>query len=393
MKFHYYDSIENSYQEKFLEQVREFNEPNITCVATEKIHGSNLSLISDGSSTVRVAKRGSFLGESALSIFNRADIIYEKYKKIMPQLFQVTKDIVRDMYNVEITSMNLFGEIFGGYYPSVKSVPSGVKPVQKGVAYTNTIEFAAFDIYVTYEKGIKKEEEEEEEEEADEERADEEEQDHSDFSLCASSFYVDFSVFCCILDTFFNMTGIQILRVPVVAEGSFEDMLNIDVNTLNSTIPMLCGLPEVENNIAEGVVIRGKEVNLLDQFHHRILLKQKSNKFSENVGNKRVNSNIKMPKSDTPEQLERNAALSKLFEDFPVDSYDCLPRFSSVASKHTKQELCIKGTYLYARDICDDYLKDVKGNYDESLIRDKDVLKFIIMNLGSKVADEYINKL
>jgi len=120
MKFHHYASIENTYQDKFIKEIHEFNDPAIICVATEKIHGSNLSFIFDGTDDIRIAKRSSFIEKASLHLFNRADLIYEKYAKMIPELFQITKTIVLEKYNAETTSMHLYSEIFGGYYPFLK---------------------------------------------------------------------------------------------------------------------------------------------------------------------------------------------------------------------------------------------------------------------------------
>lgn len=104
------------------------------CV-TEKVHGANLQITTDGKSVV-LGKRSAFLTDKEYSTFFKAEVIREKFSQNVLALFTLLG---------ASKTLAVFGEIFGGYYPGH---PRKMSPVQKGIWYTNGIEFYAFDISV-----------------------------------------------------------------------------------------------------------------------------------------------------------------------------------------------------------------------------------------------------
>lgn len=67
--------------------------------------------------------------------------------------------------------------------------------------------------------------------------------------------------------------------VPILARGTFEEMFNFNPR-FDSTIPELLGLPRLENNIAEGIVIRTNENKFLHKTDKRVILKNKNIEFA-----------------------------------------------------------------------------------------------------------------
>jgi hypothetical protein len=63
MGFKKYNSIENSYREKFLEKIKSIVPPTEKWVVTEKIHGSNFSFIYDVEN-LTCAKRTGLINEN-----------------------------------------------------------------------------------------------------------------------------------------------------------------------------------------------------------------------------------------------------------------------------------------------------------------------------------------
>lgn len=125
----------------------------------------------------------------------------------------------------EVEIIQIYGEYYGGSWPeNHPNFMKGPKAVQKGVYYTPNHEFIVFDIKVT---------------------------------TPTSSFWID------VLDIpkFLNQ---KFMHVPVYAKGTFEEMLAIET-VIDSTIPELLGLPRLEKNIIEGMVLRPNK-NLTNSF-------------------------------------------------------------------------------------------------------------------------------
>jgi Rnl2 family RNA ligase len=126
MNFRKYSSIENGYREKFIHQI--IQHPDFHTVqwqVTEKIHGSNLSFITNGNK-VKIAKRSGFTDGS----FFGCHEVLEKYRNNIIGLFH------RMNLGLTYSHIQVFGELFG-------------PGIQKGVDYGNEKDFAAFDILVT----------------------------------------------------------------------------------------------------------------------------------------------------------------------------------------------------------------------------------------------------
>ncbi len=102
-------------------------------VVTEKIHGANFGIVTDGLE-VKFAKRKQFLDDGE-DFFG--------YQLLQNQLIIKTKEIFK-ILQVEKTSLQkifIYGELFGGEYPHPKLTPiCGVQAIQTGVYYSPNIE-------------------------------------------------------------------------------------------------------------------------------------------------------------------------------------------------------------------------------------------------------------
>ncbi len=135
MEFTKYNSIENldKKHQLFLTYNIPFLSNDVPFVVTEKVHGANLGLWTDGK-TILVSKRNGF--EPDPKSFFRSDVVLENYRPRVLDLFQSLKDKRDFKYLV------LFGEIYGGNYCGTREYPA----VQGRVSYTPDIEFYPFDI-------------------------------------------------------------------------------------------------------------------------------------------------------------------------------------------------------------------------------------------------------
>ena len=129
----------------------------------------------------------------------------------------------------------VFGELLGGHYPEA-GVVKGSKKVQKGVYYTNINEFYAFDIVVD-----------------------------------GKYLNVDDA------NTILGKHGFVFART--LFRGTYHECLEQN-ETFQSTIPALYGMKPIEDNLAEGLVIRPVEARFLAG-GSRVILKKKAAAFSE----------------------------------------------------------------------------------------------------------------
>ena len=245
IQFSHYESIDNL-NEKSIKPFLNNGMGELEWVAMEKIHGSNLSFITNGIN-IHVAKRGGIIGD-AENFFNAQQLV-KKYKNDILEIFVRVKNLVPKVGQIQI-----YGEMYGGVYPGFEQK---VKPVQRGIYYRPEIDFIAFDIKVN--------------------SSDE------NFYLSNKEFERLFS-------------GLKIDTVPVLARGKLADLIQLSP-VFPTTIPTLFKLPEVPNNMAEGYVFKlNKRVSATDD---RPIVKSKNGKFDE------VTSTNIMTKLTTPNTYHR----------------------------------------------------------------------------------------
>jgi Rnl2 family RNA ligase len=227
MKFKKYSSIENAYRQKVVDNLMTYN-PKGPYVVQEKIHGANFAIYVDESG-VKYAKRSGFIDNPAS--FYRADIIAEKYGEKAQKLF----DYVQNPLSDEEVTLSIHGEIYGGSYPhkDVEAIKGGAKKVQSGVFYCPEVEFIAFDLKL-------------------------------------NGDYISIETMNTLLDEF------NIPRLKVLKEGTLKECLEYP-NEFNSN---LHGLPELEDNTCEGVVIKSIDPDRMPN-GDRYILKNKNAKWSE----------------------------------------------------------------------------------------------------------------
>ena len=104
MQFKKYNSIENSFQEDFIKSIIDQGYENIEYVVQEKVHGANLSFITDGKAIIS-AKRTELISEG--EAFFNSKTVQEKYSEKLLSLF----NDLSSLYNCK--AINVFGELFG----------------------------------------------------------------------------------------------------------------------------------------------------------------------------------------------------------------------------------------------------------------------------------------
>lgn len=181
-------------------------------IVTEKIHGANFCLATDGAQ-VRCAKRKGWLSEGE-DFFGHTGLL-ARLRDPVRDLFHRVKAI-----DSSTDVVFLYAELFGGGYPhpAVRPVP-GVQPVQTGCWYAPGIELCALDVGVarTGEEG---------------------------------RGYLEQDAAARVCDE------AQIPFARPLFRGSYEDAFAFPIG-FETTIPALLGLPSLgPTNKAEGVVLK-----------------------------------------------------------------------------------------------------------------------------------------
>lgn len=309
--FKKYSSVENTFDDEYMEKVRREVPQDTVFVVQEKVHGSNVSFVCalpDGE--MHFGKRTSFVEEDE-HFFNWKEFV-PKYENRIRKVCSLVKE-----YVPEAVSCNIFGEMFGGSYPhpDVKRCP-GLPSIQKGVFYCPSHEFYGFDIFCV---------------------------------TPSSAYYLPVDT----VGKIFSLAGI--LYAETLFEGGLDDCLHYS-NAFPSTIPSKLGLPPLEDNICEGIVIRPKvPINLSSGA--RVIIKSKNARFAEKKAHR-----DKVPQKS----VEYTEELSLLLSN--VADYITEPRIGNVTSKVGQMVFPRefgKMLGLYSKDVIEDFLKGYGTDYYE----------------------------
>ena len=233
LEFKKYNSIENTYNKEFMEKIKIEGFESLQYVVQEKVHGANCSFITDGQ-TVQFAKRTGLV-EAGEKFYNYEELL-ERYRERVIGLYHLIKEKYTDTESVSI-----YGEMFGGKYPHPDIInDTRIMCIQKGVFYSPNHEFYGFDLYVCG---------------------------------AENNRYLSVNE----MNRFFEEGGF--FYAETLLEGSLEKCL-LYPNAFQSRIAEWMGLPPIEDNICEGVVIRPVET-VFFRNGSRLLLKNKNSKFSE----------------------------------------------------------------------------------------------------------------
>jgi Rnl2 family RNA ligase len=236
-KFHKYERMEDSTKSVEGREIHKIKE----WVVLEKIHGANLSLTiwqkTPDTVGVKIARRNDYLKDSErfFGLETQADL--------QGQLHAGCHHVWASL-PVKPDSLTIFGELFGGFYPhpSIPPIVNAIS-VQKEVAYCPDMKFFAYDI--CQRNGDKLE-------------------------------YMDYDQ----VITLLSNAGISFCQPLLI--GTFEEAFHYPLG-FETKLPQMFGLPSVDNNLAEGVVVKPVKNTVLDtpKGPKRLIFKRKIEKFSE----------------------------------------------------------------------------------------------------------------
>ena len=327
LEFKKYSSIENSFSREFMEHVVAEMPQDLEYVVQEKVHGANTSFLCDGE-TLRFAKRTSMLEEGE-QFYDYPELL-ERYRDRVLKLF----GDIKAKYP-EVTHISVFGEMFGGLYPhdGVKTKQK-VSLIQRGVCYTPDHEFYGFDIYLFTEAG-------------------------------GRFLPVDE------VNEIFETNGF--FYAKTLFRGTLTECLK-QPNAFQSKIAEWLGLPAIEDNICEGIVIRPVTPMYLRN-GSRVLIKSKNERFAERKSAKR---RTKLFIEPVPYSEELKALIVE------GETYVTENRLANVVSHigevHFPKDFG-KVMGLFSKDVLEDFLKEHGNLYavlekSEQKLLNKELNKF-----------------
>ena len=320
MQFRKYQDIDNSDRKKTLDFFFAENATEGRFVVQEKAHGANLSFWYDGA-VLQSAKRGGFIDGD----FYNYKPVEERNAGHVKRAWELLKE-----KGLSFEIMAVYGELIGGTYPHPDvERDKGATKVQKGIFYSPRNEFYAIDLALDYQ-------------------------------------FVDIETF----EEIMEKSGF--LYAKTLFSGTFQECLEHS-NQFPSKIPEWLGLPPIDGNVCEGVVIKPAQPRILAD-KSRAVLKNKNEKWAEKA--------MKRDRqSKPPVELSQEAAdLLAEMESLVVEN-----RLRNVLSKFGPVKDKDFGTLiqLFSADVLEDFGKDHEGKF-ESL--QKSERKQLTKTLGQSCA-------
>lgn len=329
-KFKRFSSIDNIQRTDLVQKMQLLNSEAFQgrWIATEKIHGSNYSLwIND--LEFRCGKRTGLLAQDGGSFYGDHNVIPDLQPK-MQRLLELCKKKKFVPGNPTVT---VYGEIFGGRYPHADVEPvKGAKKVQNQVWYSPKNEFMAFSLVVRDEEHTR---------------------------------WISF------IERHVLLLEVGIRHVPVIEIGTFEEVCKVS-NEFHTQIPEIFGLPQIKDNICEGVVLEPTIPAFLPN-GERIVLKNKNAKFTEKSHEK----TSKSPKEVPPE-------VARLFTDLSL--YITENRLRNVLSKIGPIEDQKKAFGMIIKPFGEDILEDFQKDFPEFKIMEKKNQKLVTKGMNTQTA-------
>lgn len=338
MEFKKYNSIENSYQDDFISSITEQGFGDLEYVVQEKVHGANLSFITDGQNILS-AKRTELILDN--EEFYNSKIVLANYKDKILNLHKVISA------DINTKTVKIFGEIFGGGYPH-PNIPKDdtAKLVQRGIYYCPQNDFYAFDILLDNDK------------------------------------YLDVEP----ANTYFEKFGF--VYAKTLYKGTLKDCLTYS-NMFKTTIPTEYKLPELDGNICEGVVVRPTQATFFRN-GSRVIIKNKNEKWSEN--NNYIDKAILRKLLHEGEELSEEASFlcEEVYKLITQNRLDNL--ISKIGEVNPKKDYG-KVLGLYNKDTLTDFLKNFQDKYNALEKQEsKSVNKFLNKHAGQLIGDYFDNK-
>lgn len=341
VEFHSYPDIENSYREKFIDIFSK----EVDChkfYITEKIHGANSQIAffkeKEKWDTIKYGKRTSFIPDDG-NFYNLSNVFH----RLLPKF----ESFMNESIGKECDAVVFYGEVFGGAYPhkeidkSSELLPHNDgtnRVVQHGVWYCPEDDWACFDIRVRINGAWK---------------------------------FINQNLL------FSQCEKHRIPTVPLLGiVETLKDALEYP-NNGESVVFKRYGLPKIENNIMEGVVIKPLEDCWLSS-GERAVIKNKNDHFKE-IHHHKI---ARVIEAGSPEAI--------LIEQAKV--YVTEQRLNNVISKHGEVNRKDIGLIIgnLGKDACDEFIKDHDGDMNLLTDEQKKQVKKVFGGEAAKLVREIL---
>ncbi len=255
---------------------------------------------------------------------------------------------VKENIDSEIEYIILYSELYGGSYNHSDVKPDkNSKRIQKGVYYTPTNELYPFDIFVP--KG------------------------ENEGNVIG--YYINGEDFLKIMNNIKDFSTIPNYEYNLFT-GNLEECLNYNIE-FDSKIPNVFGLPPIEDNLCEGVVIKPLRGNELSKFFKEndinlgyIYIKNKNEKFIERY---------KKPKNKKTHK-DRGKKVQPYLLD--IENYITENRVINVKSHYENLKGENKNNFMreFVEDVLNDCISDKVFNIHELEDKEIKIIKKFITN-------------
>jgi len=319
--FKKFSSIENSYREKFIEKIEFAGLAKEFFHVEEKVHGANFQF-NVSNDTIKAGARTHFVEEG--DKFFNWKVVFDRHYDAITQM---------KAYYFPNNDIIVFGELYGGNYPH-PDVPKGkYGMVQKEIFYSPDVNFICFDILVIDSVDVVEEVE------------------------YIKSHYINK------LERDRLCEEHDIPYSKTLFRGTLYECLE-QSNMFPTTISQRFGLPDIEGNTCEGVVIRPED-NICLPSGERPIIKNKNDKFTE----KKVKVKVKT-------KLVLSEPVQKMVDN--INQYINENRLDAMKSKIVG-ELNPKdfGLYIkmFSQDVFEDFFKDYSDEFKTWEKGDKKILQ------------------
>jgi Rnl2 family RNA ligase len=278
-------------------------------VVTPKFHGTNMSVIMTAEGRVKFARRNAVLQPGESHYGHEAVLSKYDWRSLSSRLCNA---VSVDGCTVRADRVTVFGELYGGAYPGVRSA-HGRKPVQQHVYYSPEFHFVAFDVAVVARAPTQQ------------------------------PLFLDFYDAAQILRTH----GIPFVRPRCV--GDRDAAMRWADEHVSDPVEVSPSLPALPNNVGEGWVVRPvREARYRNGT--RVMIKRKSPQFAEVT-------HTRLPRGGGPSACGKHAAA-----DSPLAAYINVARAQSVLSKQPEADCALENMRALASALLADAQESLRAD-------------------------------
>ncbi|KAH0786657.1 RNA ligase, Rnl2 family [Histomonas meleagridis] len=329
--FQKYSNIEIASRKKIIDTIRfgGYADPSIKWTASIKVDGAQFSIYVYPNESIKYSRRKGFLTDNDKFYDYKSAI---KSESLDQKSIEIRHLLIEKGISSDNSTIIICGELFGGIYLHPDVPQEIVTPIQKRIQYAPGIHFYCFDIMVEKDGQFQ---------------------------------YIDDDVVTEVCDKV-KMTSHYVVKI-----GTFDECMQVPNNIPDPIGVEYYGLPPIQNNIIEGIVI--KPVHPIMKNSARIILKNKNEIFAEKMDPRHLCPKKKEVKSDLSEK-EEEILQHKM--EYLTESRICSV-ISKIGQVSRRDFVMVRNDFI--EDVNEDFMKDYgeevenlkKEEYDQAKVDEK----------------------